>query len=151
MKDTPKEFSLLYKSSRDGYSCKDFHSKCDKKGPTVTIIQSNSGYKFGGYTSVDWDVSLNSYKKDELAFLFSLNKKLKYPILKEKQDNAIWTSSNYGPIFGGNDLLTSANFKSSNNYCNKSITYQTKEISELNGGQYNFSIIEMEVYQVKFI
>ena len=74
LKDTKKEFTLIYKASRDGYLCNDFHSKCDKEGPTVTIIQSNIGYKFGGYTSIDWDISVNSYKKDELAFLFSLNK-----------------------------------------------------------------------------
>ena len=79
LKDTKKEFTLIYKASIDGYSCNDFHSNCDKKGPTVTIIQSNTGYKFGGYTSIDWDISANSYKKDELAFLFSLNKKLKCP------------------------------------------------------------------------
>ena len=151
LKDTKKEFTLIYKASRDGYLCNDFHSKCDKKGPTVTIIQSNTGYKFGGYTSIDWDISANNYKKDELAFLFSLNKKLKYPIVKENVSYAIWTGASYGPIFGGHDLLTLSDFKSNSNYCNKPIYYQTKEVSELNGGKFNYSINEMEVFKVNFI
>jgi len=151
LKDTEKEFNLLYKFSRDGTSSNDFYSRCDKKGATVTIIQSKAGYKFGGYTSVDWDSSVNNYKKDSLAFLFSLNKKQKYPINKNNEGNAIWTGGNYGPIFGGHDLCLYADFKGGNHYCNKPISYQTKEASELNGGQYNFSINEMEVYQVNFI
>ena len=79
--NSEKRFTLLYKLTKDGSNCSDFHNKCDKKGPTLVIIQSNTGYKFGGYTTADWDQS-SSYKKDELAFLFSINKNKKYPIKK---------------------------------------------------------------------
>ena len=37
----------------DGWAASTFHSKCDGKGPTVTIIQVGS-YVFGGYTDVSW-------------------------------------------------------------------------------------------------
>ena len=37
----------------DGWAEKIFHSNCDGKGPTVTIIQVNN-YIFGGYTDVSW-------------------------------------------------------------------------------------------------
>ena len=38
-------------ASVDGWST--FHSRCDGKGPTVTIIRVGK-YIFGGYTNVSW-------------------------------------------------------------------------------------------------
>ena len=29
---------LIYKGSKDGYEAKDFHSKCDNQGETITFI-----------------------------------------------------------------------------------------------------------------
>ena len=40
----------------DGSAASTFHSNCDGKGPTVTIIKSGS-YIFGGYTDVSWHSS----------------------------------------------------------------------------------------------
>ena len=37
----------------DGWEASTFHSNCDEKGPTVTIIQVDK-YIFGGYTDVSW-------------------------------------------------------------------------------------------------
>jgi hypothetical protein len=39
-----KRWILLYKARRDGFSASSFHSKCDSKGPTVTIIKSSNGF-----------------------------------------------------------------------------------------------------------
>ena len=80
LENTEKKFNLLYRLTRDGEGCSTFHTKCDGKGPTIIIIQTTSGYKFGWYTSINWDNTTNNYKKDELAFIFSLNKKKKYKI-----------------------------------------------------------------------
>ena len=40
-------------ASVDGWAASTFHSRCDAKGPTVTIIRVGR-YIFGGYTSVSW-------------------------------------------------------------------------------------------------
>ena len=32
---TPK---IIYCASRDGWHIDDFHSKCDEKGPTITVV-----------------------------------------------------------------------------------------------------------------
>ena len=40
-------------ASVDGWAASTFHSRCDGKGPTVTII-SVGKYIFGGYTSMSW-------------------------------------------------------------------------------------------------
>ena len=37
----------------DGWAASTFHSNCDGRGPTVTIINVND-YIFGGYTDVSW-------------------------------------------------------------------------------------------------
>ena len=45
--------NLLYRASRDGWAASNFHSRCDNKGPTVTVIKSGN-YIFGGYTEHEW-------------------------------------------------------------------------------------------------
>ena len=45
---------LLYRASRDGWAASNFHSFCDNKGPTVTVIKSGN-YTFGGYSEEQWD------------------------------------------------------------------------------------------------
>ena len=44
---------LLYRASRNGWAASNFHSCCDNKGPTVTVIKSGN-YIFGGYTEQEW-------------------------------------------------------------------------------------------------
>ena len=45
---------LLYRASRDGWAASNFHSCCDNKGPTLTMVKSGN-YIFGGYTEQHWD------------------------------------------------------------------------------------------------
>ena len=45
---------LLYRASRNGWSASNFHSCCDNKGPTVTVVKSGN-YIFRGYTEQSWD------------------------------------------------------------------------------------------------
>ena len=44
-----EKWRLLYQASRDGFAAAVFHSKCDNKGPTVTIVNI-----FGGFTEQSW-------------------------------------------------------------------------------------------------
>lgn len=46
-------WSLCYRASSHGWSGWTFHSYCDNRGPTVTIIRAHS-YIFGGYTDQSW-------------------------------------------------------------------------------------------------
>ena len=47
------KWRLLFRASRDGFAAAAFHSKCDNKGPTVTIVKSGNNI-FGGFTEVSW-------------------------------------------------------------------------------------------------
>ncbi|XP_062575296.1 interferon-induced protein 44-like [Saccostrea cucullata] len=98
--------SLLYKMSRDGCNPWTFHTKCDCKGPTITVMYNGNNTVYGGYTSQNWNSSSNGYFAwDQRAFLFKLryNGKSvakKYPIKADKCGYAIYCRNNYGPSFG---------------------------------------------------
>lgn len=68
------DFKLLYRKSVDGTSASDFHKKCDGIGKTITIIKSNSGYKFGGYAENKWTSNTFSWVYNDFnSFVFSLS------------------------------------------------------------------------------
>ena len=55
-------------------------------GPLLIIIQTTTGYRFGGYTSKSWTKPSSSYwPGDELAFVFSINLKRKFEIKSPKE------------------------------------------------------------------
>jgi len=66
-----KKFTLLCRGTRDGFEASTFHSKCDGKPNTLTVVKTTTDCIFGGYTSVPWS-SVGGYKPDSKAFLFSL-------------------------------------------------------------------------------
>ena len=68
-----KKGTLLYRATRDGFTCKAFHSLCDGKEKTITIIKNNLNYVFGGYASAAWNSS-DSWIVDDYAFVFSLRR-----------------------------------------------------------------------------
>ena len=51
--DLEGEWRLLFRASRDGFGSQTFHSKCNNKGPTVTVVKSGV-YIFGGFTENSW-------------------------------------------------------------------------------------------------
>ena len=54
LKQPRSSFVLLYRASRDGWAASKFHSICDNKGPSVTVVKSGNNI-FGGYTELSWD------------------------------------------------------------------------------------------------
>ena len=48
------QWKQCWRASVDGWAASTFHSRCDNKGPTVTIIRVGGTYIFGGYTSLSW-------------------------------------------------------------------------------------------------
>ena len=68
------DFKLLYRKTVDGTSASDFHKKCDGIGKTITIIKSNSGYKFGGYAENKWISEAFTWVYNDFnSFVFSIN------------------------------------------------------------------------------
>ena len=91
-------YRLLYKGSRDGDGANDFHSKCDEAEKTLIIVEDNYGNRFGGFTTQDWGGQYLQ-KKDDEAFIFSIDKKKVYDVIPNQ--NAIGCYPNFGPVFFG--------------------------------------------------
>jgi hypothetical protein len=144
--------SLLYSATRDGFGASSFHSKCDNKGPTVTLV-STPGCLFGGYTSIHWD-NTGTYKSSADSFLFTLSNPHKIPPTKyHTQSGAnVYCHSLYGPTFGtGHDLHICNNSNTSNSsYTNFPSTYidTTGHGQSTFAGSYHFQTNDIEVYQV---
>jgi len=99
--DKSKEIGdTLYVASRDGDAASDFHSACDDQGPTVVIVQTESGDVFGGYAGISW-AGPNWTRVDEIStdsFLFKLRPKMKSYLIQ----NELYALSHYaygGPAF----------------------------------------------------
>ena len=69
----------IYRGSEDGFLAENFHNLCDGKGPTLTVVESSMGKKFGGYTLVPWS-SEQGWKEDLESFVFSLSHQTKHII-----------------------------------------------------------------------
>ena len=78
-----KSINLLYRATRDGDTYKEFYNKCSNQGPTVSIINTKKGRKFGGFSFREWTDQRGILRiKDKEAFLYSLDNMKKYKILK---------------------------------------------------------------------
>ena len=55
-------WKLCYRASNHGWSSQTFHSYCDNKGPTVTIVRVGI-YIFGGYNDNSWQCKSLKYRK----------------------------------------------------------------------------------------
>ena len=96
------KFKLIFTASLNGDTAENFHSYCDKKGPTVTIIKGKNNHIFGGYLTVPFSSDgLSHY--DDKAFLFSLTNKKKFPI-KIKEEAVCHYHKSWGPYFGYKDI-----------------------------------------------
>jgi len=117
-----------WRASVDGWASTTFHSRCDGKGPTVTIVKVQR-YIFGGYTSTSWTSSCVGYRYDSKAFLFSLVNKPGWAPVKLYQTGRYSSSRAYstnscssnGPTFG-NDFYIS-NYASSNRNSDADLGY----------------------------
>ena len=62
------DWKLCWRASRDNnnWDNSQFHSLCDDKGPTITIVKVRK-YIFGGYTSLSWNTSAGRYSSPSLS------------------------------------------------------------------------------------
>ena len=47
-----------YRATEHGWDAPTFHSRCDFKGPTVTLVEVDK-FIFGGFTDLDWGGKMN--------------------------------------------------------------------------------------------
>ena len=153
-------FKLVYRATRDGDSSRDFHNKCDKIGPNITLLKTNNNVKFGGFTNCNWGVpedvedkkndEQGAQKSDPDSFCFSLTSKKIYLHNIEK-DGAIFCSNKYGPTFSDNIFAVNNKMLSKGGYCtkkDKSFFVGQKKDYEISGGEKTFQIKELEIFEI---
>jgi hypothetical protein len=156
-----KKWTLLYRGSEDGFSASDFHRKCDGKACTLTVIKSNGSSIFGGYTEAKWDQT-DRWLSDPNAFLFSLvngkQEPIRLAISRGKEDKAIVSTPNHGPVFGGGivgyDIIIRDNFNANHHSSNLGNCFKhpnfdlgSHEAKTFLAGCDMFLINEIEVFQ----
>jgi len=146
------KFSRIYDAAIDGWKNNDFHRCCNKKGWTLTIVETTKGFIFGGFTTAEWESLSDIFKPDPHSFLFSVNEGSKYPITSGGED-AIRCDSRCCAWFGNWDLVIDSD--SNNNtdsfcYANedsfKLPAAKGSKYPSINGGEYKFQLKQFEVF-----
>ena len=138
--------NLLYKASADSDKASAFHNKCDDAQSSLVLVETDKGKRFGGYTTCSWKGDCVD-KKDENAFVFSLDKMKTYDNIPG--EDAVGCYPKFGPIFLGCQIRVYDNaFSKGGTTYEKGLNYNTEEDYELTGGDRAFNIKEIEVYEV---
>ena len=143
------QFNILYKAINDSDRAEIFHEKCDQVKRTLVLIETINGKRFGGYTTQSWEgESIN--KKDNEAFVFSLDKLQVYNIITDQP--AIGCYPAYGPVFLGCQIKVNDNFFVKGGITfKKNTNYATNSDFELNDGIKFYGIKDIEVFEVNLI
>jgi hypothetical protein len=163
-----KQFSLLWRGSRDGFRASDFHSRCDGHANTLTVILDTGGNIFGGLTPVEWESRTPNSRWSDWAnlrkpdpclksFIFTLKNRHNVPARRfalnaEKNNGAIICPSNFGPNFGAdiwvwdacNAIMNSSTFYFTGSYINDTGLDSTKLFTN----SLNFQVKEIEVFEI---
>ena len=138
--------NLLYKATADSDKASAFHERCDNANSTLVLIETDKGKRFGGFTTCSWRGECIE-KKDEEAFVFSLDKMMIYENIPG--EDAIGCYPKFGPIFLGCQIrIYDSAFSKGGTTFEKGLNYNTEEDYELTGGDRTFGVKEIEVYEV---
>ena len=101
------DWTLLHRSTRDGFDAGSFHKNCDKKGSTMTVIKTVNGHVLGGYKMGAWGYPNMPLRED---FLFSMINGVthpsKMPCKAENKGKYHSCVSSLGPVFGKERKVT---------------------------------------------
>jgi hypothetical protein len=149
------EIKLLYSSKRDGDGFSPFYNKCSNISPTLSIIKTTKGRKFGGFTFGKWNDKQGILKQtDTEAFLFSLNNMKKYKILKPNlaivsvSDHSSFLT--YGNNGDGCGIFLRDNFLTNGGHENHTSKVYDADSKYCLSTEENFNVEEVEVYYIIF-
>ena len=150
LKNKKIKYKLLYRGTRDGMNPSSFHQKCNSIPQTVSIVQTTKGYKFGGYAEKTWENHNGIWIKDDKSFVFSIDHMKIYNHVQGT--DAILHNNDFGPsfklcIYLYKDFSNNENYTYDKNSANQYFSGFNRDY-ELNDGERNFSLAEIEVFQV---
>jgi hypothetical protein len=154
-----KQFTLLWRGSRDGFGADDFHRLCNGHPNTLTVILNTEGNLVGGFTPVEWESGPEKRKDDPSlkSFLFTLKNPhnisaRRFSLKAEKKDKAISCYSDGGPCFCGGVIVKddcNANADGYTRYFGYNYTNDTRLDGEtFFTGSEKFQVKEIEVFEI---
>lgn len=162
--------NLIYRASEDGFDAMDFHYAADQFRPTLTIVKSEYGHVFGGWSMNNWQIK-SCWRTDIHAWMFlgvaketilarhGLNS-LDLPIVFEIARPLYSTRMKpfYGPVFGRGFDMFIANESNINrqSYAHLGYAYRLNiemdrnedRLYDLLGGSLWFKVIDIEIFHV---
>ena len=154
------KLKLLYRATRDGFRGEEFHERCDGIKNTVTIVKSEHGNVFGGYTGEAWESypGIGKWSVDPKAFVFSLINKDNNPFkaLCTDKETAIFSHGCKGPKFGRCEISIECNSHSHRASCaefgygykHPDYPQDTEKAKTILAGSMYFKTREIEVFVV---
>jgi hypothetical protein len=141
-------YAICYKATIDGDSPETFKKLCSGTSPTLFLIETVDGYRFGVFTSLYFGEDFNGYREDNKAFIFSFDTGKKYKI--EQPEYAVSDIKGSFPSFGKRDIVLGKNIlKEANSYAMFPVSYEKDPDAPgdylLNGGMKKFRVKELEV------
>ncbi|CAB4434518.1 unnamed protein product [Rhizophagus irregularis] len=156
----PYIFRLLFRGSRDGFSAKTFHDKCDGRGATIVVVRvSGTKELIGGYNPIGWSSPRDvEWRGTRDSFIFSLSNSHsdssnnistpKSKISRIKKDcvnEAIQLQDKLGPSFGFYELkIIDDAHEGSSSYASGGLKYEHSIRDKFN----YFQVDDYEVFQV---
>lgn len=138
---------LVYRGSRDGFNAQDFHSRCDGQGSTVTIVKSDKGKVFGGYTDIEWSMGGRKQGSGN-SFVFSVSHGYLHKFYCLKKDEEVFHYPDGLPVFGAGHYLHLSPNKQGSCYT-QSQSYEQPPFDNPNeflAGSKNFTFEEIEIF-----
>ena len=153
LKNKSINYNLIYRGTRDGDNLINFHSRVDNKRSHLSIIETNNGSKFGVFIEKPLK-QIGSTLKDNKAFIFSLNLKKIYNADSQTDtlhDNIYYIIDLYAQPFRivENYLTNDESYVETKVNANCSFIGFEKDF-ELNNGEQNFKVKELETFVIEF-
>ena len=145
-------FKMIYNAKENGDESYKFHKLCDNHKYTLVIVNTMKNIIFGGFASKTWNSLDLGRKKDGNSFIFSINKQKIYNSKKDDkkcQRYHLFCSDDDGPCFYAFSIDNL--FLKNGGYCDEieKCNYDSFEKEyEINNGEKNFHIKELEVYKI---
>ena len=125
---------------------REYHKLCDNKKNLLTIIQTDSNKKFGGFASQAWGVVDQVIEK---TFMFSLDDMKKFERINNERSK--WDGKDCGPVFGNAwDIYISQTMTSGREQHNSNSVFLNENNFILNKNSSNtFNVKEIEIFQIE--
>ena len=148
------KIKLIYRATDNGDDSESFFKKCSNIGPSLSVIKAKNGRRFGGFTKAEWtDQKGKVILKDENSFLYSIDNKEKYDILKSESAISCYPYD-YTLVYGNKQdrygIRLFSRFLEKSSYENLASKVYNVPQEICLSGKNKFEVEEVEIFQIIF-